>query len=190
MIKKIGTILISLFFIIFMYLFYTNKFTDRNKPYVLTESTLEEIVTISDLSTYQAIHNSYCTVFNEENSDEIDYYVAYDAIVDLGIDFSAIDFEINDETKTIKVKLPEIKISNIEVDISSLDFLFVNNDANKEALSAQAYKESIADVSKKVKNNKELYELARENAKNVISALIEPLVEQLPTRYKIEIYNN
>ena len=187
MIKKIGTILIALFFIIFIFLLYTINFTDKDKPYVFTESTLEEIVTISDLSTYQAIHNSYCTVFNEENPDEIDYHVAYDAIVDLGIDFSAIDFEINDETKTIKVELPEIKISNIEVDINSLDFLFVNDDSNIETLSAQAYNACIADVSQKVNNNDELYELARKNAENVIIALIEPLVEQLPTLYKIEI---
>ena len=58
--------------------------------------------------------------------------MSYDATVKAGIDFDQVEISVDDETKIISVKLPEIKITDITVDIESMDYIFINDNANTE----------------------------------------------------------
>ena len=53
---------------------------------VVTISTLEKIIHTSELSTYTTAYNGIATVMNEKDPEEVDYYVAYEAKVNAGID--------------------------------------------------------------------------------------------------------
>lgn len=163
------------------------KVSGKKEPEIITKSNLEKIINVSDLSTLEAVYNGIAQVTNSENPDQIDYYVSYEAKVKAGIDFQQVNIDVDNEQKLITVTIPEIKINDVNVDIASLDYIFLNNKANTETVSEQAYKKCIEDVTNETNTEESIYELAEENAKNIIEALIKPFVCQLDAEYKLVI---
>lgn len=108
-----------------------SKSTKKSEPSIITTSTLEKILNVSDLSTFEAIYNGVAKVVSPDDPQKIDYYVSYDATVKAGIDFDQVEISVDDETKIISVKLPEIKITDITVDIESMDYIFINDNTGK-----------------------------------------------------------
>lgn len=161
--------------------------SSKPEPEIISQSTLEKIINVSDLSTFEAVYNGIAKVANEEDPEEIDYYVSYDAKVKAGIDFEKVDIAVDNENKIITVTVPEIKITDVNVDIASLDYIFFNDKANTATVSEEAYKKCIEDVTNESNNENAIYELAEQNARNIIEALISPFVEQLDAEYKLTI---
>lgn len=159
----------------------------KSEPQIISKSTLEKIIKVSDLSTFEAVYNGIAKVMNTEKPEEVDYYVSYDAKVKAGFDFEMVDITIDEKKKSILVKLPEVKITDVNVDITSLDYIFMNDKANNATVSEKAYKKCIEDVTKESNNENAIYELAEQNAHNIIEALISPFVEQLDSEYKLQI---
>ena len=164
------------------------KITSRKAaPDIISKATLERIINISDLSTFEAVYNGVAKVMNEKNPENIDYYVSYNAKVKAGLDFEKVDLEIDKNRKVITVKLPEIKITDVNVDIASLDYIFVDDKSNTETVSVQAYKQCIEDVTNKSAEEEAIYTLAEQNSHNIIEALISPFVKQLDEEYQLVI---
>ena len=161
--------------------------SSKPEPEIISQSTLEKIINVSDLSTFEAVYNGIAKVENEEDPEEIDYYVSYDAKVKAGIDFEKVDIAVDNENKIITVTVPEIKITDVNVDIASLDYIFFNDKANTATVSEEAYKKCIEDVKNESNNETAIYELADQNAHNIIKALINPFVEQLDAEYELII---
>ena len=162
----------------------TNK---KEKKEMITQSTLEEIVNVSELSTYEVIYNGVAKVMNEEKTENVDYYVSYEAKVKAGIDFEQVEIKVESETKKISVAIPDIKITDVNVDIASLDYIFENKKANTATVSQEAYKACIEDVNNESASKNAIHKLAKQNAENVIEALITPFVNQLDAEYIVEI---
>lgn len=158
-----------------------------DKKDVITVLTLERIIKVSELSTFTAVYNGIAQVMNEEKTDEIDYYVSYEAKVNAGIDFDKIAISIDDREKTINITLPEVYITDINVDIASLDYIFLNDKANVSTSSQRAFKACEADVRTESEQQKAIFELATQNAKNILTALTRPIIEQLDAEYTLEI---
>ena len=163
------------------------KGVKKSEPSIITTSTLEKILNVSDLSTFEAIYNGVAKVTNPDDPQEIDYYVSYNATVKAGIDFEQVVISVDEDAKIISVKLPKIKISDITVDIESMDYIFVNDDANTETVSEEAYKKCIDDVTRESNNETAIFELAEQNAKNIVEALIRPFVSSLDSEYQLQI---
>lgn len=161
--------------------------SQKSKPEVISKSMLEKILNVSDLYTFEAVYNGIARVMNDKNPEKVDYYVSYDAKVKAGFDFEKIDIIVDDKKKIITIKVPEIEINAVSVDITSLDYIFENNKANTSTVSEEAYKKCIEDVTNKSKNEKKIYEIAEQNAHNIIEALISPFVEQLDEQYQLQI---
>jgi hypothetical protein len=83
--------------------------------------------------------------------------------------------------------MPEIQLNDIDVDIASLDYIFVNEKANNETVTQTAYEACKADVNDECTQEDAIYELAKQNAKNVIEALIKPFVNQMDEEYVLVI---
>ena len=162
-------------------------FSRESKPEIISKSTLEKVINVSDLSTFEAIYNGIASVANEEKPENIDYYVSYEAKVKAGIDFEKVNLEVNEAERIITVTLPEVKITDVNVDIASLDYIFMNKKANTETVSAQAYKKCIEDVTNESNSTTAIYELAKQNARNIVEALIKPFIEQLDSEYELKI---
>lgn len=159
----------------------------RSSADVITVSTLEKIINVSELSTFTAVYNGIAEVKNEKNPKKTDYYVSYEARVDAGIDFEKIKFTLDDAAKTIEVDIPDVYITEINVDISSLDFIFYNEKADGSTISQQAFKVCEADVKKESKEQEAILELAQQNAVNVVTALVRPIIEQLDSSYTLSV---
>ena len=185
--KYIAVLFIIIAIIVTALIIKTKIFNKKSEPTIISKATLEKVINVSDLSTFEAIYNGVAAVENEEKPENIDYYVSYEAKVKAGIDFALVEVEVNEAEKIITVTLPEVKITDVDVDIASLDYIFMNNKANTQTVSAQAYKKCIKDVTKESNSTDEIYESARQNARNIVEALISPFVEQLDSEYKLEI---
>ena len=159
----------------------------KSEPEIISKSTLEDIINVSDLSTFEAVYNGIAKVTDEDNPEKVNYYASYDAKVKAGIDFEKVDITVNTDEKIITVMLPEIKITDVNVDITSLDYIFENEKANTETVSEEAYKKCIEDVTSESNSEDAIYELAEQNARNIVEALISPFVEQLDSEYRLEI---
>ena len=159
----------------------------KSGPEIISKSSLEKIINVSDLSTFEAVYNGIAKVMNADNTEEVDYYVSYDAKVKAGIDFEKVNIMVDDEKKIITVKLPEVKINEANVDITSLDYIFVNDKANTSTVSEEAYKKCIEDLNNESSSENAIYELAEKNAHNIIEALLSPFIEQLDDEYKLQI---
>lgn len=155
------------------------------EPEIDVSTTLEKMVKTNDLSTFEAVYNGIAEVKNEEKPEKIDCYVAYEAKVKAGIDVQKVEITLNEEEKTISVKLPKVVITDTEVDIGSLDYIFENKKINKEGIAAVAYKASIDDVNNEAKTKDAILELAKGNVQNIIKALISPFAAQYDSIYKI-----
>ncbi len=185
--KHIAVLFVIIAIIITALMIKIKIFNKKSEPTIISKATLEKVINVSDLSTFEAIYNGVAVVTNEENPENIDYYVSYEAKVKAGIDFELVEVEVNETDKVITVTLPEVKITDVDVDIASLDYIFMNNKANTQTVSEQAYKKCIKDVTKESNSTDEIYESARQNARNIVEALISPFVEQLDSEYKLEI---
>jgi hypothetical protein len=159
----------------------------ENTEEIITISTLEKIVNISELSTFQAVYNGIAKVMNEKNPDQLDYYVSYEAKVYAGLDIEKVKITKDEDIKKITVTIPEIKISDINVDEASLDYIFLNKKANTSTVSEQAYKACKEDAAEESTKEAAIYELADQNARNIIEALINPFIGQLDSEYELEI---
>lgn len=159
---------------------------------VVTVSTLEKIINVSELSTFSAVYNGIAKVNNIDKPDEIDYYVSYNAKVKAGIDFSKVQINMNDtadketNVKKVNIIIPKVHITKINVDISSLDFIFLNPNSNVSTVTEQAYKACNEDAEKESAAQEAIYNLAEQNAKSVVTALVQPILTQLEDEQNIK----
>lgn len=163
--------------------------TQKNKPEpeIITVSTLEKIIHVSELSTFTAVYNGIAQVRNEADPEKTDYYVSYEARVNAGIDFEAIGISVDQENKQIHIRIPKAYITDINVDISSLDFIFCNRKANTSAVTQEAFKACEEDAERESRQQAAIFELAQQNAKNILAALTRPIVQQLDPEYTVVI---
>ena len=188
--KKIVPIvigIISLILILALILIVVVNSGRKKEKEIISSATLKEIIEISELSTFEAVYNGVAQVTNEKNAEEVEYYVSYEATVNAGIDFEQIEIDVNNETKEIVVTMPEIQLNDIDVDIASLDYIFVNEKVNNETVTQTAYEACKTDVNDECTQEDAIYELAKQNAKNVIEALIKPFVNQMDEEYVLVI---
>lgn len=154
-------------------------------PEIVTATTLEKIISTSELSTYTAVYNGIAEVYNPNNPEQLDYYVSYCARVNAGIDFCQVKVEINEESKNIYIHVPEVYITDVNVDITSMDFMFYNSKANTSTVTEAAYKACEADVTVESERQGAIRDLARQNAINILTALTKPIVEQWDINYTL-----
>ena len=154
---------------------------------VITETALQKIIDVSEISTFEAVYNGVAVRTEEEKPDEILYYVSYEASVKAGFDLEKLQIVNDEDTKTIKVTLPPVEITDILVDEKTLDFIFENDSVNQSGISAEAYQICIEDVSNESQQETAIYDLAKENAVNTVKALLQPFVKQIDPEYAIEV---
>lgn len=173
--------------IIIIGIFQTQSHSKKTQKNIISEPMITEILDVSELSTLDSTYNAVTDVYTEGENPTIKYHVAYDATVKIGIDFEKIDCSVNEEEKKIIITLPDTDIQDVEVDIASLDYIYEDEKYNEEKVTLKAYDVCIEDVKKKTASEEKLFDMARENAKSAIEALLKPWVEEIDKEYKIVI---
>ncbi len=188
--KRVTIIIIGvllLIILVMLSIMIGGKNKDTPSPEVVTVSTLREIVNISELSTYTSVYNGVANIYNEKKPENVDYYVSYKAKVNAGLDLSKVEITMDSEAKTITVKIPTIHITETALDETSLDYIFINKKANKSGVSATAMQACKADIESESRNQPAIIESAYTSAKNTLTALIKPIVDQLEGDYTLVI---
>lgn len=100
------------------------------------------------------------------------YIYSYDCIIKAGLDFSSIDWSVDDEKKLITVKLPEIRILSNEIDLDSFKVYHESESIFtpvKLEESNNALKE-LKETAQKSAVDNGLLENAATNAKTIITS--------------------
>ena len=148
-----------------------SKTTHDNKA---TKLRFEDI---GELATQVA----YCTEVNVTDSQrnilginipftQTKYIYSYDVIIKAGLDFTKIDYTVNDENKTIVIDLPETKILSTELDQESFK-VYHEKESIFQNVSLEENNKAQLDIKQSAQDNaieNGLLESAEENAKVLI----------------------
>lgn len=165
-------------------LYVENFSREHRKADIYIKASLEKIVNVSELSSYQVKYEGIATVANEKKPEKVDFYVAYEAMVKAGIDVEKIEMTV--EEKVVYIKLPEVIITSSDIDENTLDYMFIKNKYNNEMALPRAITACNADIQAEINSKDVLKKLAKENAENIVKAFISPFLEQLDEDYTIE----
>lgn len=183
--------LVVILAIILTILFFLNKlnifnFQDGQIKSLESESRFQEMVQIGDLSTIEYTYNSISTCIDQE-TENAKYYVSYKGKIKAGIDFTKIKIDVDDNQKLVKVLTPTAEIQDVSVEMENLDFIFIKSKYETENVTEEAYKICIADLNEKAALDKDILEIAEENAYSALKALIGPIIEMEYPDYSLSI---
>ena len=160
--------------------------SSQNKVSPVSKSSLEKVLETSQLTTLQYTYNAIAEV-KKEFFDTIKYHVAYEGTVQAGIDFEDIDIDINEEKKLITITLPEVSIQNVIVNAESMEYIFNDDKYETETVASEAYSACVKDLQTRAEKEVQLLQMAKDNARDAVQALIEPWGKQVDEEYTIEI---
>ena len=154
-------------------------------PKIVTVATLEKIIDVSELSTFTSVYNGITQMMNEKKPEDVDYYVSYEATVKAGIDFSQVDIDVDDEAQAVRVTLPQAHITEMNVDVESLDFMIYNK-SKELGVTQRALKLCEDDLKNATAEQTAILDMAQQNAVNVVRALTEPFLDQFGYTLTVE----
>lgn len=172
----------ALFFVIkvisFIPDFYNEKIKGKEGTVTtITTSNLEKIIRKNQLYTAAYPYNGYAAVKTDDGT--IKYYVAYEGTVKAGIDVTKIEVkEVNEETGTITIQLPEVQIEDPNINAGTLEFIFNKDKYETETVAEEAYRKAQEDLAIRVSTDSDIRTSAAASAKSIIKALVEPWVSQ------------
>lgn len=152
----------------------------------ISETSLEEVFEISELTTADYTYNAVAYAY-ENDGITPKYYVAYDGMVTVGIDFSKISIDVDENNKSITLETPDCEILDTTVSFGSMQYIFEDDKYNTETVSQEAYELCETDLAKRVEKEQELLALAKENATAAVEALVNPWVKQIEADYTVII---
>lgn len=165
--------------------FTKEKIEEKTKErVVINEAYISQILNVSKLYTYNCTYNGICTI-QLDNDKKSTYHCSYNSIVNMGIDCSNISLSIED--KNIFVTIPEIQVLGVSVDSKSLDYMNLDNKIDASSIFQISYNAAAQNACNKCMNDEKLKQLAMDNAKNSIRAMILPIIEN--TEYELLFYD-
>ena len=136
--------------------------TDNGKPKITNETIGVQVKELKELATIQykykeiASREDWNTLFNIKLPfTKSSFIVSYTGILKLGIDLSETKVDVDENSKTIKVTLPESKVL-------SNDFVLGKINGTKDKLVGAYFENSVNPV--KVKDYSEFTQSGKENA--------------------------
>lgn len=159
---------------------------EESKVTTVSRASLEKVFEISELSTADYTYNAIAKAYGEDGTT-VRYYVSYEGKIKAGIDFSKIDFDINEEEKIITVTLPDVELQERTVNPGTLEYIFIDKKSETEPVHQEAFRLCESDLEERTAKEEELFTLARENAAAVVEALVTPWVKQIDEEYTVKI---
>lgn len=159
-------------------------------PKVVNVSTITEIINIDELSTFKTTYKGIATAYNESKYEilrTVKYHVAYEATVNVGLDLSKVYINLDEENKQVLIKLPDVKINNIDVDMDTMELMFRKDKYDILSVRGEAYSLCKADVEREASTQEAIFSLAQQNAVNIITALTKPVVQQMDPTYNVVV---
>ena len=154
-------------------LFGPNVMNKIGKENVITSSQLEKAIDISQLSTAEFVYNGIAEKYDDDKPEKVECYIAYQADVKVGIQMEDVEFEIDEENKTVTPILPEISVNIAALDENEISYIPKNPDIPLKEIIVLCKEDAVREAN----DSKKLYQTAEENLKAVIEALVSPILE-------------
>lgn len=154
-------------------LFGPNVMNKIGKENVITSSQLEKAIDISQLSTAEFVYNGIAEKYDDDKPEKVECYIAYHADVKVGIQMEDVEFEIDEENKTVTPILPEISVNIAVLDENEISYIPKNPDIPLKEIIVLCKEDAVREAN----DSKKLYQTAEENLKAVIEALVSPILE-------------
>lgn len=161
-------------------------FSSQHTVTTVSKASLEKVLETSQLTTMQYTYNSIAEV-KKDFFDTIKYHVAYEGTVQAGIDFKDIEIDIDENLKQIIITLPEVSVQHVIVNAETMEYIFEEDKYETETVASEAYGACVKDLQTRAEQEVQLLQMAKDNAKDTVQALIEPWVNQVDKEYTIEI---
>ena len=153
-------------------LFGPNVMNKIGKENVITSSQLEKAIDISQLSTAEFVYNGIAEKYDDDKPEKVECYIAYHADVKVGIQMEDVEFEIDEENKTVTPILPEISVNIAALDENEISYIPKNPDIPLKEIIVLCKEDAVREAN----DSKKLYQTAEENLKAVIEALVSPIL--------------
>lgn len=140
---------------------------------IITSSQLENAIHINQLSTAEFVYNGIAQKRSGDNPEKVECYISYNANVKVGISLEDVEFQIDKETKTVMPVLPPIEITIADLDEKSIGYIPKNPDIDLKEVISICKEDAISEANQ----SQSLYEIAEENLKSVIEALLSPILD-------------
>lgn len=140
---------------------------------IITSAKLEKAIDISQLSTAEFVYNGVAEKYDDDNPEEVECYIAYNANVKVGIDMKDVKFNIDEEKKTITPVLPKIEVNIATLDENEISYIPKNPDISLKEIMLLCKEDAMNEAN----NSEKLYQTAEDNLKAVIVALLSPILE-------------
>ena len=146
-----------------------------------------QVLDVSDFSTLEFRYGSVAQALDDKG--KVKYYVSYNGTVQIGINFEKIakSVSVDNTNKIVTLTLPQPSVQSPIVNVDTLEYIFVKEKYNKPGLTDEALKVCQQDLSNEIQNNKEIFDIAKENAKSAITQLLDPWLKQLGDEYELVI---
>ena len=154
-------------------LFGPNVMNKIGKENVITSSQLEKAIDISQLSTAEFVYNGIAEKYDDDKPEKVECYIAYHADVKVGIQMEDVEFEIDEENKTVTPILPEISVNIAALDENEISYIPKNPDIPLKEIIVLCKEDAVREAN----DSKKLYQTAEENLKAVIEAPVSPILE-------------
>ena len=156
---------------------------DENNPKIQHATTSDLINTkeIATLSVSEFVYNGIARTY-KENGDH-DYNVLYRSTVKVSVDADGIGYAVDEDAKKVMFILPEFKIENPLIDISSISTIPDRKDLYPDELIRLCRNNAFEEASKSEK----LISSAQENLKSIIEAWYSPVFEGYTFEYQFGV---
>lgn len=168
--------------------------SETGKLRVTAESSLEKMVEKNDLKTVSYTYNAIAKQpknadgnVESENNDDYKYFVSYEGTVSAGIDFRQVRIDVDKKAKKLIITVPEPKITDYNVDIGSLKFIFTKEKYNEASELESAFKLCKADLENRSEKDELILKTAKQNSITVLEAFFKPWIETFNNEYEVEI---
>lgn len=143
------------------------------KAQIITSSQLTKAINISQLSTAEFVYNGVAEKYSADKPEEVECYIAYNANVKVGIRMEDVRFEIDEEQKTVTPILPKITVNIATLDEEAISYIPKNPDITLKEIIALCKEDAMNEAN----NSEKLYQIAEENLRAVIEALLSPILD-------------
>lgn len=183
--KNFSNLLMVATLVIACFFSYTVINKSPPEPEISTESILSEIKNLNELSTYQTSFSAVAEATNPKDMNEVVYYICYEAIIKLGIDFTKINISNGEEPNQLIITLPPVVVTEKIINDGTYKYLFIDKKYDNPSVLEKVETTCQYDLLLELDNMPDLYALAEENAKNIIRAIFLPFLTQGSTTYQL-----
>lgn len=145
----------------------------KEKTEILTSSQLAKAIDISQLSTAEFVYNGVAEKYSDENPEEAECYISYNANVKVGIQMEEVEFRIDEKEKTVTPILPEITVNIATLDEEAISYIPKDPDLTLKEVITLCKEDAMNEAN----SSEKLYQTAEENLRAVIEALLSPVLD-------------